>query len=53
MAIYERFARALGTSGALPRFTLPIYHTDALAQMPEMLRGAARLANVALADLRR
>ena len=44
LAIYERFARALGTSGALPRFTLPNYHTDALAQMPATLRAVAILA---------
>jgi len=48
LAIYERFARALGTPGALPRFTLPSYHTDALAQMPATLRVVATLANVVL-----
>ncbi len=46
MAIYERFARALGTSGVLPRFTLPSYHADASAQMPETLKAAARLASL-------
>ena len=48
LAIYERFARALGTPGALPRFTLPSYHTDALAQMPATLRAVATLAKVVL-----
>ena len=48
LAIYERFARALGTPGALPRFTLPSYHTDALAQIPATLRAVATLAKVVL-----
>lgn len=46
LATNERFARALATSGALPRSKLPIYHTDALAQMPATLKAVATLANV-------
>ena len=46
LAIYERFARALGTPGALPRFTLPSYHTDALRQMPATLEAVAKLASM-------
>jgi len=46
LAIYERFARALGAPGALPRFTLPSYHTDALTQMPATLEAVAKLASV-------
>lgn len=36
----------MGTPGALPRFTLPSYHTDALAQMPATLKAMARLASM-------
>lgn len=46
LGIYERFARALTAPGALPRFTLPSYHTDALAQMPVTLEAVAKLASV-------
>ena len=46
LGIYERFARALTAPGALPRFTLPGYHTDALAQMPVTLEAVAKLASV-------
>ena len=46
LGIYERFARALTAPGALPRFTLPGYHTDALAQMPVTLVAVAKLASV-------
>jgi len=46
LAIYERFARALGTPGALPRLTLQSYHTDALRQMPATLEAVAKLASV-------
>ena len=46
LAIYERFARALDKPGALARFTLLGYHTDALAQMPATLKAVARLASM-------
>ena len=46
LGIYERFAHALTAPGALPRFTLPGYHTDALAQMPVTLEAVAKLASV-------
>ena len=36
-AIYNRYADALNNKNSLPRFTLPRYHDDALAQMPHTL----------------
>jgi predicted ABC-type ATPase len=46
LGIYERFAAGLASPSALPRFTLPSYHADAVAQMPMTLTAVARLANV-------
>jgi predicted ABC-type ATPase len=46
LAIYERFATGLASPGALPRFTLPSYHADALAQMPTTLAEVVKLAKV-------
>ena len=46
LGIYERFATGLASPSALPRFTLPSYHADALVQMPETLAVVAKLANV-------
>lgn len=40
-AIYHRYAEALRSKSALPRFTLPRYHDDALAQMPHTLAAVA------------
>ena len=44
VGIYERFAKALETPGAQPRFTLPQFHTDALANMPKSVATVAPLA---------
>ena len=46
LGIYERFATGLASASALPRFTLPSYHADALAQMPKTLAAVAKLAKV-------
>ena len=46
LGIYERFATGLSSPCALPRFTLPNYHADALAQMPTTLAGVVKLAKV-------
>ena len=46
LGIYERFATGLASPSALPRFTLPSYHTDALAQMPKTLAAVVKLAKV-------
>jgi predicted ABC-type ATPase len=45
LAIYERFARGLETPGALPRYTLPSYHSDALEKMPTTLGLVSQLAS--------
>ena len=44
--IYERFAVGMASPSALPRFTLPSYHADALAQMPKTLAAVGKLAKV-------
>ena len=44
LGIYERFATGLASPSALPRFTLPSYHADALAQMPKTLAAVVKLA---------
>lgn len=44
-AIYARFELGLRSREALPRFTLPDYHSSALAQMPETLQTAQRLVD--------
>ena len=44
LGIYERFATGLASPSALPRFTLPSYHADALAQMPKTLTEVVKLA---------
>ena len=41
-----RFATGLASPSALPRFTLPSYHIDALAQMPKTLAAVVKLAKV-------
>lgn len=46
LGIYERFATGLASPSALPRFTLPKYHTDAWAQMPKTLAAVVKLARV-------
>ncbi len=46
LGIYERFATGLASPSALPRFTLPTYHADALAQMPKTLAEVVKLAKV-------
>ena len=46
LGIYERFATGLASPSALPRFTLPSYHADALAQMPRTLAAVVKLAKV-------
>ena len=46
LGIYERFATGLASVSALPRFTLPSYHADALAQMPKTLAAVVKLAKV-------
>ena len=46
LGIYERFATGLASPSALPRFTLPSYHADALAQMPKTLAAVVNLAKV-------
>ena len=46
LGISERFATGLATPSALPRFTLPSYHANALAQMPETLAEVVKLAKV-------
>ena len=46
LGIYERFATGLASPSALPRFTLPSYHIDALAQMPKTLAAVVKLAKV-------
>ena len=46
LAIYERFATGMSSPSALPRFTLPSYHVDALAQIPKTLAAVAELAKV-------
>lgn len=46
LAIYERFATGMSSPSALPRFTLPSYHVDALAQIPKTLAAVAKLAKV-------
>ena len=46
LAIYERFATGMSSPSALPRFTLPSYHVDALAQMPNTLAAVAKLVKV-------
>ncbi len=46
LGIYERFATGLASPSALPRFTLPSYHSDALAQMPKTLAKVVKLAKV-------
>ena len=46
LGIYERFAMGLASPSALPRFTLPGNHTDALAQLPKMLAAVVTLAKV-------
>ena len=46
LGIYERFATGLASPSALPRFTLPSYHADALAQMPKTLAAVVKLAKV-------
>lgn len=46
LGIYERFATGLTSPSALPRFTLPSYHADALAQMPKTLAAVVKLAKV-------
>jgi predicted ABC-type ATPase len=46
LGIYERFATGLASPSALPRFTLPSYHADALAQMPKTLASVVKLAKV-------
>ena len=55
LAIYQRFAGALTTRSALPRFTLPRYHEEALAKMPQTLQdvtnnGAGPVAIVRLVN---
>ena len=42
LGIYERFATGLASPSALPRFTLPTYHADALARMPKTLAAVAK-----------
>lgn len=37
LGIYQRYARAIATPQAIPRFTLSGYHEDALARMPATL----------------
>ena len=44
LGIYERFATGLASPSALPRFRLPSYHADALAQMPKTLAAVIKLA---------
>ena len=44
LGIYERFATGLASQSALPRFTLPSYHADALEQMPKTLAAVVKLA---------
>lgn len=46
LGIYERFATGLASPSALPRFTLPRYHAEALAQMPKTLAGVVKLVKV-------
>ena len=46
LGIYERFATGLASPSALPRFTLPSYHADALAQMPKTLAEVVKLAKL-------
>ncbi len=46
LGIYERFATGLASPSALPRFTLPSYHADALAQLPKTLAEVVKLAKV-------
>ena len=46
LGIYERFATGLASPSGLPRFTLPSYHADALAQMPKTLAEVVKLAKV-------
>ena len=46
LGIYERFATGLASPSALPRFTLPSYHTDAVAWMPKTLAAVVKLAKV-------
>jgi predicted ABC-type ATPase len=46
LGIYERFATGLASPSALPRFTLPSYHVDALAQLPKTLAAVTKLAQV-------
>jgi hypothetical protein len=43
LGIYERFAAGLTSPTALPRFTLPSYHADALTQMPTTLAAVVKL----------
>ena len=43
LGIYERFATGLVSPSALPRFRLPSYHADALAQMPKTLAAVVKL----------
>lgn len=51
LAIFERFAKALATPGAVPRFTLASYHEDSYARAPETLRVAApHVDKVSLVD---
>lgn len=41
LGIYQRYADGLHGTNPLPRFTLPHYHDDALAQMPHTLAAVA------------
>lgn len=43
--IYHRYAKALNSKNSLPRFTLPQYHDDALAQMPHTLAAITPLVH--------
>lgn len=44
LGIYDRFKNGLEDPHALPRFTLPHYHADALARMPATLEAVGKLA---------
>lgn len=46
LGIYQRYAGALQRANVLPRFTLPHYHDDALAQMPNTLSAVAPAVDV-------
>lgn len=45
-AIYHRYAEAWNDKNSLPRFTLPRYHDDALAQMPHTLAAVTPLVHL-------